>query len=268
MTGQQHPIPAVRPVLLAVVGPPGAGKSSLTRNLTTHGVRGVFRLREFVDEHRDRADSDHDRSDRVGVSGHDAGHNAGRAVSPGRDRLGWLSEHTVDALVEAAVAEGRIGGSGVTLLEGFPGSRYQTRLLHRIGAELDAAVLLVELGVPDEVALARARSRRVCPECEPDRRGDPHRPAVPDHHYPERCAACGGLLACRPSDAAPILGSRLRRYRRRITGIRWVAAHLGLPHVLVDATAAPQHSLRQVLALLAHRVAEHHLIDVDDVVDA
>ncbi|MGH3838555.1 MAG: hypothetical protein ACRDSF_23105 [Pseudonocardiaceae bacterium] len=73
------------------------------------------------------------------------------------------------------------------VLENFPGSLTQLLLLKATADQLRAPLMLIDLTAADIVVAARARTRRVCPGCEPDPRGDPHRPAQPATHDLNRC---------------------------------------------------------------------------------
>lgn len=226
-----------RPCLVAVLGAPGAGKSTLSAGLITGRGARVCRIRELAQTYRDI----------TGTTG---------AV---RDRLGWLPERAVRQLLAAAVADGRIGGPGLTVLEGFPGSTEQARLLHHLGLSLTADVRIVELDVPGPVLLARTRARRVCRGCEPGARGDPHRPARDDQTRPGRCAACSTRLTRRSGDEPVTLAARTDRYRRRLPGIRRVAEGLTIPYRVVDGETEPHVCLAAVLAFLDPNVPRDRL---------
>lgn len=170
------------------------------------------------------------------------------ATRAGRDRLGWLPERAVGQLLAAAVTDGQVGGPGLTVLEGFPGSTEQARLLHHLGLSLTADVRVVELDAPGPVLAARTRARRVCRGCEPGAGGDPHRPACADAVRPGRCAACGSRLTRRTGDAPAALAARTDRYRRRLPGIRRVAEGLRIPYRVFGGATGPGDCLAAVLA--------------------
>ncbi len=225
---------------VAVVGPPAVGKSTVTVALADRIGARVFRLREFAHEFRSRPAADQRLFDTC-------------------DSLGWLPEETVFLLLQAAFVGGQFPARDIVVLENFPGSLTQLLLLTAIAEQLRAPLTLIELTAADTVAAARARTRRVCPACEPDLRGDPHRPARPATRELDRCDSCGGGLLPRRSDEPQCFAARLARFRRRIPAIRRAATALHLPYRAVDATGDPDTCLQDVTMALAATEPLAHL---------
>lgn len=203
--------------LIAVVGAPAAGKSTLTRQVHTATGATVFRLREFAENYRRT-------------------HQATPATFASQDPLGWLPDLTVAVLLAAAFPAPPPGRNPTVLLENLPGNAAQLEMLAHRAAAIEGQLELVMLSAPDSVLAARARTRRVCLTCEPDPRGDPHRPAQPAPHDPDRCRRCDGRLAPRRSDEPELFQARLRRFHDRIPAIRAVAARHRVPCHAIDST--------------------------------
>jgi adenylate kinase family enzyme len=230
----------VTELFVAVVGPPAVGKSTVTGALADRFGARVFRLREFAHELRSQPAAD-------------------QRLFDTRDSLGWLPEETVFLLLQAALLHGQFPAHGLVALENFPGSLTQLLLLKGIADQLRAPLTLIELTAADTVVAARARARRVCPACEPDPRGDPHRPAHRTTHHPDRCDSCGGGLLPRRGDGRQRFAARLARFRRRIPAIRRAATVLHLSYDAVDSTGDPDTCLRGVTAALAATEPLAHL---------
>jgi|GEM_PF-3325006 len=218
--------------LVAVVGPPAVGKSTVSRALVDSLGAQVFRLREFAHECRSHG-------------------TANERLFETRDSLGWFAEETVFLLLQAAFIQGQFSPCGLVVLENFPGSLTQLLLLKATADQLQAPLMLIELIAADVVVAARARTRRVCPACEPDPHGDPHRPARRATHDLNRCDSCDGRLLPRPGDEPERFAARLARFRRRISPVRRAATALQIPHHEVDATCDPDTCLRSVVTALA-----------------
>ncbi|MGH3945804.1 MAG: hypothetical protein ACRDRY_04875 [Pseudonocardiaceae bacterium] len=225
---------------VAVVGPPAVGKSTVTGPLADHVGARVFRLREFAHEFRARSGVDQRLFDTV-------------------DPLGWFPEEAVALLLRAAFLYEQFPAQPMVLLENFPGSLPQLRLLNATAGQLRAPLTIVELTADDGVLEIRVRARRVCPTCEPDPRGDPHRPARPAAEYPDRCVSCGGALALRRGDEPQRFAARLARFRRRIPAIRQAVRALNLPYHVADATGDPASCLHRVTTALATTTVGHVL---------
>jgi adenylate kinase len=166
--------------VIAVIGPPAVGKTTLTMRLGENHGCSVFRLREHVPK--------------VMLA----------AAAANSDRVDWVDDVTV-ARALLAYAERVSGDESVhtVLLDNFPGSGTQVGLLLGILARLapECAVTAAELVADDRVRLARVRARRVCHTCERDPVHDPRLPAQAVLGDPRRCARCGGTL--HPAGATP-----------------------------------------------------------------
>jgi adenylate kinase family enzyme len=122
---------------------------------------------------------------------------------------------------------------------------HQLRLLNAVAGQLQASLAVIELTADDDLLAIRIRTRRVCPTCEPDPRGDPHRPARSVAEDPDQCAGCGGALILRWGDETQRFAVRLARFRRRIPAIRQATTGLQLPYHVVDATSNPTSCLHR-----------------------
>ena len=187
------------PDVVALIGPPAAGKSTLTQHWNG-GHRSLFRLRDHV-----RAQAQDDAALRA-------------QIEAATDPLGWLPDAVVCPLVEAALTALRepSGPSARLVLENYPGTPAQANHLLRL---LPQHLALVELVVSTETVRRRAAGRRVCATCEPASGNDPHRP-VPAASATGTCPICDHPLQSRPSDTPPVLAQRLQRYQRYSPAIR------------------------------------------------
>lgn len=236
----EHEIPSAAG-LVAVVGPLAVVKSTLTGALVDRfGVR-VFRLREFAQEFRTRPGVD-------------------QRLFDTDDPLGWFPEETVALLLRAAFLRSCFPAHPMVMLENFPGTLVQFHLLHVIAGQLRTPLTVVELTAGDGLLKIRVRTRRVCPTCEPDPRGDPHRPARLTAEHPNRCASCDGALALRRGDERQQFAARLARFRCRIPAIRHAVRNAHVPYHVVNATSDPLSCLQRVTTAVATTPPLVHLL--------
>lgn len=199
--------------LVAVIGPPAVGKSTVTGLAATSFGAHVFRLREFADRYQiDHPELDH--------------------LFETADPLGWFRDDTVRMLLDAAL-DGP-PRAGTVLLENLPGNAIQLHYLVTLSCTAGYELAVVELAAPDDLLTMRASTRRACPSCEPDPHGNPHRPAHGLATAPDDCDRCGGRLIPRKSDEFGLFKARLRRFRRNGPQIRSAAAAAKVPYHVVD----------------------------------
>jgi hypothetical protein len=83
-------------------------------------------------------------------------------------------------------------------------------------------LMLIELTADDIVVAARARTRGVCPACEPDPRGDHHRSVEvtrwygePENCEPDKCASWNWFaLTDLPAEMIPYAAQALTHYTK------------------------------------------------------
>ena len=176
---QRRYMAAMAQAILAVLGPPLAGKSELAKCLAPVGVR--FSVRSHFEPLR----------------------TMGALLPP----LGTMLDD--ETACEAALCYLDHGGP-ITVFDGFPGNLAQVHLLHEAISLSRTELLYLWVDVPKAVAAARARSRRVCFTC--DGGVDQARP------YPEcldLCLTCGSALSRRQDDEQIGFEHRWKAFRER-----------------------------------------------------
>jgi adenylate kinase len=134
-------------------------------------------------------------------------------------------------------------------LDGFPRNAAQTEFFLE-NYDIDA-VIAIEL--PEEAAISRMQSRRLCSSCGLDYNLIQLRPKVPDV-----CDNCGGRLVTRADDTPEAIRARLRDYREKTQPILDLLREKELI-VTVNGTPGPdivQAEMRRRLGLAAEMVEE------------
>lgn len=177
------------PSSLTIIGPPAAGKSSLTKELrrrvpafTSFSVRSYF-----------------------GAALRD-GSPVGLAAAPYISANAWIPDQIVAQGIDEAFATCRITTS--VIFEGMPGNKTQARLLDDLVARRGLPLPVpVEMDIDLATCLRRSRQRRVCMACD-----DGSWPADEDVNQPGNCWTCGGVITPRPADESAIFQRRLETY--------------------------------------------------------
>ena len=128
------------------------------------------------------------------------------------------------------------------ILDGFPRNAAQAEFFLE-SYDIDA---VIPIDVPEEAAIARMLSRRLCSSCGLDYNLIQHRPKVADV-----CDNCGGRLVPRPDDTPEAIRARLRDYREKTQPILELFREKELI-VTVDGTPRPdavQAEMRRKLGL-------------------
>jgi adenylate kinase len=215
--------------VVAVVGPPAVGKTTLTMRLAELPGCEVFRLREHVPD--------------IILA----------ATATSAERIGWIDDLTVTRALRGYFEQALSGGAARTvLLDNFPGTGTQVRLLVGVLDRLvpRCSVHAVELLADRDVREQRVLGRRVCHECEHDPIHDPRIPAPASEDDPERCARCGGLLHPRRGDAPRLFALRTLRYEDEAVGIRAAFEEAGVQVVQLDSDRAVEALADDLAGLL------------------
>ena len=169
------------PRRVVLVGPPGAGKSSQGTQLASWFRVAHFSTGELLREEVRR--------------GSPLGRQAGVYMGAGRLVPDWLILDLVQHHFGHALEDGFV-------LDGYPRSVDQAqRFMRSLGrARLDR---VIELAIPDEVAVRRLTARVVCGRCG---HTDAESSSVP-------CSRCGSAMTRRDDDHERVVRSRLGIYR-------------------------------------------------------
>lgn len=218
--------------MIAIIGPPAAGKTTLTLQMAKSPGCRVFRLREHVPD------------------------TILAATATSAERLGWIDDLTVARALRAYIERVMHDEAAHTVsLDNFPGSDTQVRLLLGIQRRLAPTCVLhaVELLADRTIREQRVRARRVCHRCEQDPIHDPRLPAQASSSDPRRCARCGGVLHPRRGDAPRLLAARTRRYEEAAIGIHATFADADIDILRLDSGRPLEVTASDLSLLLATR---------------
>ncbi|MEU1311016.1 nucleoside monophosphate kinase [Streptomyces cinnamoneus] len=213
--------------VVALLGPPGCGKSTVSAALASEHALRVFRLREFAHQQA--------RTNAVIAD----------AVARTTDPLGWLPDQVAMALVRRAVDnEFRLEPGRPVLLEGYPGTQAQAiHLLLHLRFRPGIRFSVIELVADMETTARRIGQRQVCATCD-TAHGGPRRPARALPGTSTCCASCGGELSRRPNDDGLVAAQRQIRYRLRAPAIRAALLPARVPWHPVDAGQSEEGVIR------------------------
>ena len=210
---------------LVLIGPPGAGKSTLTPALVDR-----FDLARIATGERLRAEIA-------------AGSELGRAASAFVDRGALVPDDLMDRVVRTCLDE--LPASRGFLLDGYPRNPHQAEALDTALADRGqrlTAVLALEL--PDAEILHRLGGRRLCTGS-----GEPWTLHLDDADAVARCRAQGGTLVQREDDRPDVIARRLAVYRADTAPLLEHYRLAGILHT-IDATGSPAEVQARALAIL------------------
>jgi len=207
---------------IVLIGPPGAGKSTLANLLVQHAPLDVIatgqRLRREI-----------------------------AAGSPIGQQIGGLLEQghfAPDALMDRLMREwlAAVPPEQGCIFDGYPRTPQQTLALEAMLADLHRPLdCAVALELSDEEAVRRLGGRRICRGG-----GEPFTLHLSDQAAIERCAARGGTLELRDDDHPEVIQERMRVYERETEPlIAFYAARKRLCRV--DASGPPEQVATRVL---------------------
>jgi adenylate kinase len=213
------------PARLVLIGPPGAGKSTLTPALIER-----FGLARIATGERLRAEIA-------------ARSKLGRAAAAFVERGALVPDDLMDRVLRRCLDDVPAGQG--FLLDGYPRNPHQAKALDAALAETGrplTAVLALELS--DEEILHRLGGRRLCTGA-----GEPWILHLDDTAAVARCRTQGGTLVQRDDDRPDVIARRLVVYRNETAPLLAHYRKAGLLRT-VDATGSPAEVQQRALAAL------------------
>ena len=209
---------------VVLLGPPGAGKGTVSESLAEKGFVHVSTGDLLRDQIR--------KATPLGLE-------AKKAMDAGK----FVSDEIVTGMIREVFEREGVGNR--FLLDGFPRTLEQAKrldeMLDALSARLDCVVLLE---CPDDVIVERLGGRRVCPECGAVYHATAHPPKVADV-----CDRCATRLIRRTDDAPETVRRRLEIYAEQTAPLVEFYRNRGLV-VPVDAS----HGIERVRATILEKL--------------
>jgi len=177
-----------------------------------------------------------------------------REIASNDTQLGHHIKATLDAgvLVDdeilAEVVKDRLcrdDCQGGCILDGFPRTLPQTRLLEKIAQDCGALIVVIKIDVPHELLLRRLTGRRICKLCNSIYHLEFKPPKVD-----EVCDLDGEPLVPRPDDTEEAIRQRLQLYLEKT---RPLIDYYEASHRLyrVDGTGTPENVFSRIAEIVA-----------------
>src|SRR5262245_58430197 len=214
-----------RPLNIVLLGPPGAGKSTISEALALeHGLVTIATGQRLRAEIKART-------------------ALGRAVTPYLERGDLAPDSLMDRLLRSALET--LDPEQSFLLDGYPRTMRQAIGLTGTLADYHRALdMVIALDVGDEEVVRRLSGRRIC-----EGAGEPFPVHIDDLASIVRCQERGGRLTQRDDDRPEVVRQRLAVYHDQT---RPLFDFYASSHLLrrVDASRAPAEVARTVLSLI------------------
>jgi adenylate kinase len=215
-----------RPLNLILLGPPGAGKSTIAEALAHQHNLAVIatgqRLRAEV----------HAQSE------------LGRAVEAYLENGDLAPDALIERLLRASLES--LAPQQGFLLDGYPRTQHQARGLADMLADYNRVLgAVIALDVADKEVIRRLSGRRIC-----EGAGDPHPLQIDDLEGIRRCQQGGGRLVHRDDDQPEVVQQRLAIYHQETQPLLELYASAGLLRH-VDAGGPAAEVVQRALAVLS-----------------
>ncbi len=211
------------PLHIVLIGPPGAGKSTLAPALMAR-----FDLARIATGERLRAE----------VAARSA---IGRVAAGYIERGALVPDGLIDRLLRASIDE--VPADRGLLLDGYPRNLHQATVLDTVLRDTARPLsAVVVLDLPDTEILRRLGGRRLCTGA-----GDPWVLHVDDAAAVRRCRDAGGRLVQRDDDRPDVIRRRLEVYRRETAPV--------LAHYAAGAVVRPVDAATDTAGVCARAIA-------------
>lgn len=209
--------------LMCIIGPPGAGKTTLAEKLATRLELPVIRPRDTIHRLLIRYPEFLGMFEKV-------------------NQLGWVTDDALGFAVRDEM-DRVVGGA---ILENLPWDAIQLADLHRLTRDCGTLILLY-LNASDELVLQRRAARRGCPKCYPK---------ALSTQDGETCARCLGALQARPDDHDTLFVDRLAKHRQYAKAILGIAYRLRIRVITLEAAQEPESLAQQAFEAIPRQRQE------------